>query len=139
MRVVLDTNVFVSGIFFGGAPRAVLDLIETNDIVPCFIPSTFEELQEVFARQEFESVRANLSFPIEDIFVALREHSLFFSEPLQMLSLVKEDPKDDKFLACALSADASFIISGDKHLLDLKRIKNIPILTPREYLKLRAI
>ena len=61
MRVVLDTNVFVSGLFFSGTPRAVLKLIETKAVIPCFIPSTFRELQEVLLRDKFAIQRSLLT------------------------------------------------------------------------------
>ena len=50
--------------------------------------------------------------------------------------VIKEDRPDNKFLACAIAAQASFIISGDKHLLKLKEFQGIPIVSPREFLKI---
>lgn len=60
--------------------------------------------------------------------------SLRVPEPLNILNVVVQDPSDDIFLACALVASADYIVSGDKHLLDLKNFAGIPILTPRQCL-----
>lgn len=136
MRVVLDTNIFVSGLFFGGTPRAVLDYIPSQIIVPCFIPSTFEELQAVLARERFSTLRSRLSFSLEDFLGLLKTYSDLFDEPKIIPNIIKEDPADDKFLACALSANASFIISGDRHLLKLKQFSGIPIMTAAQFKKI---
>ena len=135
MHVVLDTNVFVSGLFFGGTPRAVLDLVESKAVIPCFIPFTFRELQEVLLRDKFDAQRSLLPFSVEEFLSVLESYCLFFAEPVMLLNIIKEDPADNNFLACALISRASFLVSGDRHLLNLKQFHDIPIVTSTQFLK----
>lgn len=136
MRVVLDTNVIVSGIFFGGAPGAVLELINDNIITPCFTPSTWQELEEALGYEKFFEQWEQSPFSIDEFLNALKSNSLVFPEPSGQPNVVAADPDDDKFLACALAADAAFIVSGDKHLLSLKEFQGIPILAPSQFIAL---
>ena len=57
-----------------------------------------------------------------------------FVSPQERISNIQPDPKDDKFLEAALAGKADFIVSGDKHMLDLKEFRSIPIITGREFL-----
>ncbi|MFH0856859.1 MAG: putative toxin-antitoxin system toxin component, PIN family [bacterium] len=135
MRVVIDTNVFISGIFFGGEPRKILDLIGEQILTPCFNISTFTELELLLRHQKFSAARNLLSFTITEFLDQLKNYSLLFEEPEIILDIIKEDKSDNNSLVCAISAQADFIISGDKHLLKLKSFNNVPILTPRQFLK----
>lgn len=135
MRVVIDTNVIISGVFFGGMPRAVLERAEAGEIIPCFTITTFEELQEILGRNKFASARAALSFSTAEFLTTFREHSLFFPKIANSIHAIKEDSSDNAFLACALAASAAFIVSGDKHLLKLRMFAAIPIVTPAQFLK----
>lgn len=137
MRVVIDTNVFISGIFFGGAPRKVLDLIEEKQITSCFTFQTFEELKRLLYHEKFDKQRKLLSFPLSHFLRRLKTSSSFFIQPfLEPPLIIKEDPADNYILACAVSSQASFIVSGDNHLLKLKEFQGIPIVSPREFLKI---
>ena len=55
-------------------------------------------------------------------------------EPKEEIKFIKEDPKDNIILECALAAKAGYIVSGDKHLLKLKEYKGIKIMSAREFL-----
>jgi len=134
-RAVIDTNIFISGIFFGGQPRRILDLIDKKIITPCFIISTYTELERLLFHKKFTKQRKFLSFDIYDFLNELKSKSLIFPQPSKIPKIVKEDPADNHFLACALISGADFIISGDKHLLSLKQFQGIPILSPKEFLK----
>ena len=135
MRVVLDANIFISGIFFGGKLRKILDLIEEKKITPCFTVTTLKELEYILSHEKFTQQRKLLSFVIADFLARLKDYSLIFLQPTRIPKIVKEDLADNYLLACALMAQASFIISGDKHLLKLRKFHNIPILSPKEFLK----
>lgn len=136
MKVVIDTNVFISGIFFGGVPRKVLDLIGEKKITSCFTFQTFEELKCLLYHEKFDKQRKLLSFPLSHFLCKLKTSSLFFTQLfLEPPLIIKEDPADNYILACAIAAQASFIISGDKHLLKLKKFRGISILSPKEFLK----
>ena len=134
MRVVIDTNVFISGIFFGGEPRKILNLAGDQILTPCFNIATLTELELLLRHQKFSMQRNLLSFTIREFLDQLKNYSLLFEQPGITLEIIKEDKNDNFILACAISARADFIISGDKHLLKLKSFRNIPILTPRQFL-----
>lgn len=134
MRVVIDTNIFISGIFFGGAPRKILNFIEKKILTPCFVVPTLVELEQLLYHPKFTQQRNILSFSISDFLDQLKNYSLLFEQPPKIPIIIKEDKADNYFLACAISAEADFIISGDNHLLKLKSFQNIPILTPRRFL-----
>ena len=133
MRLVLDTNVLISAIFWGGKPRIVLELATIKHTL-CFTKETIGELQEVLGYTKFEPHIRKLSFSIEEFLKSLFENAVIVSD-FPQLSVIQEDPSDNKFLACALAAHASFIISGDAHLLRLKHFQKILILSPHEFLK----
>jgi len=135
MRVVIDTNVFISGIYFGGEPRKVLDLIQEKGITPCFILSTFIEFKRLLYHKKFDKQRGLLSFSIDDFLNKLKSYSLIFPQPSKIPKIIKEDLADNHILTCALIGRVSFIITGNKHLLKVRRFQDIFILTPREFLK----
>ncbi|NQU83584.1 MAG: putative toxin-antitoxin system toxin component, PIN family [Parcubacteria group bacterium] len=135
MRVILDTNVIISGLFWEGIPGEVLERC-LREYILCFSGETIFELKETFSYPKFISHIENLSFTIEEFLARLTEGALVISRPLQKISVIKKHPADNKFLACAVSCQASFIVSGDKHLLKLKEFQGIPILTPKEFLKI---
>ncbi len=134
MRVVVDTNVLASGLFFGGQPNKVLSLIVDQNITPCFTPTTLVELERVLCYNKFERQRNMLSFSVEDFMTELQSYCALFPEPPHMPTIIHADPSDDAFLTCAVISNAKCIISGDKHLLQLKNFAGRPILTPAKFL-----
>ncbi len=129
MKVIIDTNVFISAIFFKGVPSQILQYWQNNHFEWIISTEIFEEYQRVanIFHERYPTIDLN---PI--LQHVLLKSSLIcapnFSQP------ICEDPDDDKFLACALAAQANFIVSGDKHLLKLHPFENIPILKPRQFL-----
>lgn len=128
MKVVLDTNVFLSGVFFGGLPYAILRAWRNRKLSLVYSPDILDEYRrtgEKLARQ-FEGVDL-------DPFLALvvTEGKLFVSPAL--LEAVCDDPEDDKFFACAIASKCKVIISGDKHLLKATGYHGIEVLKPRAF------
>ena len=130
IRVVLDTNVLVSGLLFGGTPGKLLDLWKTGTIRLIMSRVMLDEFLRVLAYPK-------LRLSEEEI------HYLLYVEVLPHVEMVKVhpgpilipmDPSDDMFLQCAVAAGAKYIISGDRHLLQLKSYKRINILSPAEFL-----
>ncbi|MCG2689692.1 putative toxin-antitoxin system toxin component, PIN family [Candidatus Parcubacteria bacterium] len=134
MRVVIDTNIFVSALFFGGLPQKILSPIEQEKVIPCFSFETFEELYLILNSEKFVELRSALNFTIFDFLEKLKLHSLFFAIPAKPPNIIKENKADNFFLSCALASNAKYIVSGDQHLLTLKSFQKIPILTLREFL-----
>jgi len=135
MKIVLDTNVIISGLFWNGLPGKVLEKALKEHTL-CFTSETLTELKTTLLYPKFASHFQKLDFTIDEFLTQITENALVVSEPLQKISVIKEDPSDNKFLACAISCQASFIVSGDNHLLKLKNFKNIPIVQPKEFLKI---
>ena len=135
MRVVIDTNVIVSGFLFGGMPAEVLTLAASGVIAPCFTDATIEEAYTTFAKPNFEKYKKGMPISVETMLYSLVREAPRFPTPIDIPAYIVRDPSDNHFLACALAAQAECIISGDKHLLDLKNFAGIPILTPRQFLK----
>ncbi len=129
MNIVLDTNVFVSGIFWNGAPSEVLDLWQQQEITLCITPSILEEYIRVgrILAKKYPTVA------IEPFLELLARYSKIFDD-LPLYEPISRDPDDDKFIACALSANAKVIVSGDKDLLDVKHYLDIEIVNPKSFL-----
>ena len=128
VKVVLDTNVLVSAILFGGKPDQVLYLILDGKIIGIISPVLLAELKEIFSKKfplskkDFELTFKN----IEEIFEIVR--------PKETLDIVR-DEDDNRVLEAALEGRCSYIVTGDNDLLDLANFKNIKIMTPDEFLK----
>lgn len=129
MKVVLDTNVLVSGVFFRGPPLEILRAWRAGRIQLVVSPEILEEYREV-------GLRLSLDFPGVDISAVLAvvtTHATLM-EPALLPERVCSDPDDDKFFACALKARAKVIVSGDKHLLAASGYKGIHVVRPRRFL-----
>ena len=135
IRAVIDTNVLVSGIISPkGSPRKILDLARKEIFKVVSSASINHEILNVLHR-DYIYTKYNLTEEIiDDISVFLYEGSIL-TEDRYVISRVKKDPDDNKFIACALEGEADYIISGDDHLLSLKNYKGIQILDARDFLK----
>jgi putative PIN family toxin of toxin-antitoxin system len=126
-RVVIDTNLYLSGIFFKGTPGQLLVLASNGDLRPVISPALVEELREKLLgrfRQPQE---------VADQFIQQLLDQSAFVTPNQTLSVCR-DPDDDRILECAVRGQADFILSGDKDLLSIGSYDGIPILTVRQFL-----
>jgi putative PIN family toxin of toxin-antitoxin system len=137
VRIVLDTNVFISGIFFSGPPFQILKAWRNEKIHLVISQEILEEYQRVGEILSVQFPGVDLS-PILDL-VQLKSE---FVTPQSLPEKVCEDPDDDKFLACAMAGKTKLIISGDKKLLKVSNYRGIKIVTPRkfvdEYLKIET-
>ena len=127
--VVLDANVFISAIFWEGKSYTLVKKAISQDIIVFISNYIIEEIRRVLAR-DFNLEKQE----VDDILNAL----LYFThliEPKESVTVIKDDPKDDKILDCAIACNAEFIVSQDNHLLNLKNFKNIKIISPEEFLK----
>ena len=130
MTIVLDTNVFVSAVFFGGPPGRVLaawrdgviDVVVSREIVREYV-RVGERLSE-----RFPGVALG---PALDLVAAVAE--LVAAPPLP--SAVCRDPDDDKFLACAMAANAKYIVSGDRDLLAVSPYRGVTVVRPRDFIE----
>lgn len=128
MRVVLDTNVLMSGVFFGGAPGKILHAWQAGLISLAVSP---EIIEEYIATSEVLSARYE-SISLEPILALIAKHSELWQCP-PLAEQVCSDPDDDKFLACALASGAECVVSGDKALRRTSGYRNIGVLSPRQF------
>ncbi|MGD2099340.1 MAG: putative toxin-antitoxin system toxin component, PIN family [Desulfobacterales bacterium] len=128
MKIVLDTNVFISGVFFAGPPHEVLKAWRDGRIQILISKKIIEEYRRV-------GVLLSKQFPDIEFAPVLQLLAIHaeFVQPKKMTAQVCEDPDDDKFLECALSGKSNLIVSGDKHLLKISGHKGIVIVNPRNF------
>lgn len=129
MRVVLDTNVIISGLFWTGAPRRVLDLAAAGRFKSLTSPELLAELEGVLT-EDFGLPQERAEMVVRDIVA----HSEIVT-PLGDVEADVRDLGDVKVLACALAGNADCIVTGDADLLQLAEIRGIRILTVAELLQ----
>jgi putative PIN family toxin of toxin-antitoxin system len=129
VKVVVDTNVFVSGVFFSGPPYEILQAWRNGKIQLVVSPEILDEYRRVgdILAEDHPAV------DLEPVLAYVIQNALVVSAP-SLQERVCVDPDDDKFLACALASGSNMIISGDKHLLKVSGYQSIEILKPRDFL-----
>ena len=130
MRIVLDTNVLISGIFWRGTPSKILEH---------WIHDKYQILTTQPILEEYSNTLIRVSKGKKDSLV--NAWMLFIVENGIVVNVRKKfnlslDPDDDKFIDCAVSGVADFIVSGDAHLLDLKSVLNVKIIKPNIFFEL---
>jgi putative PIN family toxin of toxin-antitoxin system len=129
VRVILDTNVFVSGVFFSGPPYRILEAWRGGKLQLVASQEILEEYQRVGETLAEQFPGVNLQ-PIIDLVTTNAE--VF---PNQVLpESICEDPDDDKFIACALAGRCRVIISGDRHLLKVSGFRGLTVMSPRRFI-----
>ena len=130
MKVILDTNVFISGVFFSGPPYQILNAWRDGIIqlvISQEILSEYWRVGKAFA-EEFPSIDLRHILDLVTI-----EAELYVAKDLP--EPLCSDSDDDKFLACAIASNSKIIVSGDRHLLKVSGYQDIEILKPREFVK----
>ena len=130
MKVVIDTNVLISGVFFGGMPSRVLEAWRDGKIDLVVSPDIVEEYRRVGEELAARFTGVSLA-PLLALLVMTAE----IIEPPGLPEQISRDPDDDKFIACALAGDCQFIISGDKDLLEVSGYQGVEVVAPREFLE----
>jgi hypothetical protein len=131
-RVVLDTNVLISALLFGGLPGRLVPLWQRREIVLLVSPEVLKEYIKVLSYPKF-------GLDEEEIKSILREEVLPYFDPVKPVTpveVVGEDPSDDKFLSLAVDGKAKFLVSGDLRLLGIKRYCETAIVTVSAFLDL---
>lgn len=129
MRVVADTNVLISALLFGGLPGNFLDLALGRKLTLITSRQLLDELNEklrgkfAISERDTQAIRAKL------------EGNASVFDPDFVLNAVPSDPDDNRVLECAVAGKADFIVSGDRHLLQLYSYEGIAILTVRKFLE----
>ncbi len=131
MKVVLDTNVFISAILTRGNPRKILEFARKDTSLTLFISEfILWEIERILKRKIGME-----DFQILTILDSIRDIAVFVS-PNIVLSVIERDDSDNRILECAIEAKAEYIVSGDDHLLLLKEYNGIKILTPSQFINI---
>jgi len=128
-RVVIDTNIYISAIFWDGKPREVIDLGRDGKIT---IFTSLDIEKEIAGK-----LKTTFKLAEEDVNQILLDFSTF-TLPIRIskqLIVVQGDPGDNKFIECAVECKANYIISGDRHLLNLKEYEGIKLIKSSDFLK----
>jgi putative PIN family toxin of toxin-antitoxin system len=129
MRVVADTNVFISAQMFGGLPGRFLDLALRRRFTLIASTALLDELNE--------KLRGKFAVSVRDALLIREklEGNAEVVDPDFVLNAVPDDPDDNRVLECAVAGKANFIVSGDRHLLRIGCYEGIAIVTVRQFLE----
>ena len=127
MRIVSDTNVLISGVFFGGFPRKILSAVVNREITACATAEIIDEYEEII-QEMIDRKQGRINRNILTPLVKAME----IIEPVTHVE-ISRDPDDNKFLGCAKDSRSLYIVSGDKDLLVIDKYENIQIITAKEF------
>lgn len=130
MKIVSDTNVIISGIFWDGNESEIIKRCIVGELTNFVSLDTLIELERVLRYPKFDLTPEEIEDQMKNV--------LSFSSvvnPKIHVSVVERDPSDNIFLDCALTAGADFIVSGDEHLLEIREYEGIKILNAPTFLK----
>ena len=128
MKIVLDTNVYISAAILGRVCEEIIQICRFSDLGVFISKDIINEIKNKLSHKFLWQ---------DDQINVFLESIMEFCEIVQVdekISHIKDDPDDDRILECAVSADCDYIISGDKHLLKLRSYKEIKILNPADFL-----
>jgi putative PIN family toxin of toxin-antitoxin system len=130
-RVVVDTNVFISGLNFAGRPSEVLELLIKGEIEVFISPFILAELERIL-RDRFEWKTEQLHRALSRI-----RAKTILVQPKIRVSAIKEKDDDNRILECAVEAKVEYLVSGDrKHLLPLREYQGVKISSPAEFMRI---
>lgn len=128
IKLVLDSNVIISAIVFGGKPRKILNFIIEGRLALCLSKAVIDEVLEILGKK-FKYTQKML-FVIENELMSVS----LITEPDIEINYITEDEDDNKILECAVSAECDYIVSGDSHLLSIGKYKSIEIKSVADFL-----
>jgi hypothetical protein len=129
----LDTNVLISGTVFGGIPGSIIDAAVDRQFALALSPALLSEFENVLCRDKFGLSRAAVEVLVRD----LESHALVV-HPKKKHHVIVDDPDDNAVIDCAVEAGATFIVSGDGHLTDLRQFEGIAVVTPAVFSEMLA-
>jgi len=130
MRVVLDTNTLISALLFSGTASRLVPLWQSGEITPLLSKAMLQEYLQVLTYPKFR-------LSDQEIRGLLEEEVLPFVKTIEVrkrLTVVRRDPDDNKFLECAVTGGAKYLVTGDRDLLELDSYRGISIVTAGEFL-----
>lgn len=130
-RVLIDTNIIISGLLFGGKPREILALVITRRIEAITSPPLLAELLDVLAKKFFFS-KKTLKLTEQKI-----KQSFIMVHPRKQVEILKDNNPDNRVLEAALEGDCSYIVTGDRELLRLNTFNGIRIMNAHRFLDMQ--
>ena len=130
LKVVLDTNVLISAILFGGNPGQILEKAIRGEIRLCLSEPILEELRGILQRSKFDYCPEMIQLILTEL-TGIAD----FVNPSETINVVLEDPEDNRILECAVEGKANYVVTGDSHLLKLRRHLNIEVLNAAAFLE----
>jgi len=130
MRVVLDTNIFISGIFWSGESEKILYAWGNEEFE---IITSSEIIREIV--ETLMDFKIQLPINMLLIWMSILSVKSKFFEPKEKIEIVKDDKDDNKFVEVAIEGKADYIITQDNHLLRIKDFRGLKIMTPKEFLE----
>ena len=135
MKIVVDANLFASGLIKPNSnPGKILNLIKENRVELILSPAIIREIKRILLYPKLQKYHHKTAQEIDAYF----QDILMFAwivEGEQAVDVIKDDPTDNKYLACAYEGEADYIVSGDHHLLDIEAYKGIKIIKANLFLK----
>ena len=130
MRAVLDTNVLISSVISTGLPHEIVVKGFNNEFQIVVSVATLTEFRDTLLKypEKFHMDERDVQQEVETI-----RYFAEFVDPDEEITVVEDDPDDDKFLEAAVGGNVDFIVSGDRHLLDLNSFQGIDIVEPRAF------
>ncbi len=136
MKIVVDANLFASGLIKPNSnPGKILDLVQQNRVELILSPAIIKEIKRILLYPKIQKYHRKTAQEIDEYF----EDLLMFAwivEGEEIVNAIKDDPADNKYLACAYEGEADYILSGDHHLLDLEVYQGIDIIKASAFLNI---
>jgi len=129
-KIVLDTNVLISAFGWKGSPFRVMQKCVEGVCRLYVSTAILQEMKKVLCYEKFNFSRSEI-----DGFISLVSETATFVEPGIVLDIIQNDPSDNRILECAVAANCDYIVSGDRHLLEIRQFENIRIVSPDNFLK----
>ena len=130
LKVVIDTNTFISAVLFKGETNKLVDLWQKEKFTFLISREILDEYIKVLSYPKFKLTSDEIKHIINTELLPFVEPYVVKTE----VDIIKDDPSDNKFLALAITGKSNCIISGDKHLLAIRRFRGIKIITPYLFL-----
>ena len=133
MKITLDTNVILSSTFWFGDSSKIMEMVEKGETELILSEDIIEEYKDVLNYEEFQDKIKNKNLEMQRTVEEIITLSKIV-EPKNKFDVIKEDSDDNKIIECAVEGKVDYIISQDKHLLDIKEFQGIKIITPKDFL-----
>ncbi len=139
IRAVLDTNLFISGLFASTGTVATLQQLWISGAFELSVSEEIlHEIKETLHKPYLQKELSLRPQEVDEILDVIREKAFVVTQDLYKINKITADPDDNKFLGCALEAKAQYVISGDNHLLSLKHFHGIQVIDAATFVQKMA-